>query len=536
MRTTRRTILKASAGAALVLGAPHIARAQTGVPRQIRVVPQADLRILDPIFTTANISAYHGAMIYDTLFGYDANLNPQPQMVQTVNISEDRKTYTFVLRDGLKWHDGSPVTATDCVASIRRWQAKDGAGQHMFLRVADTPVVDAKTFRIVLREPYGLVIEALGKTSTPLCYMMKAEIAATDPNTQITRHIGSGPFKFVESEYRPGSRVVYEKNPDYVPRAEPASGIAGGKRVLVDRVIWDIMPDAQTAASALMNGEVDFFEVPPIDILDTLSAARGVKVEVLNALGNVGYCRLNHLHPPFNNVLVRRAAQLAVSQDDFLRAAIGNPQFYRSCGSHFTCGSPMGVEDGSEMLNQPMPMRQARARELLREAGYTNTPVTVLHATDIHVMSQAAQVIAQNLRQIGMNVQLAASDWGGVVTRRSNQNPPDQGGWNVFFTWGGGSSTASPINLFAHAATGRSAWFGWPENALNEQLRNEWAAAPDLATRRAVAQRLNRNMMEYVHDIKTGQWVGPVAYRNDRLRGILPVPEIIPWWNVERFA
>lgn len=145
-------------------------------------------------------------------------------------------------------------------------------------------------------------------------------------------------------------------------------------------------------------------------------------------------------------------------------------------------------------------------------------------------------MIAQNLRQIGMNVQLAASDWGGVVTRRSIKVPPEAGGWNVFFTWGGGNATSSPINLFAHAATGESAWFGWPSNALHEQLRNEWAAAPSLEARREVARRMNKNMIDYVHDIKTGQWVGPVAYRADRIKGILPVPEILPWWNVERIG
>ncbi len=540
MTSSRRSVLTAGvAAAALVgVGAPHLTRAQARPPRQARMVPHGDLNVLDPIWTTQNMAAYHGAMMYDTLFGIDANFAPQPQMVGKSDISADRKTYTFELRPGLKWHDGTAVTARDCVASLRRWQAKDGAGTHLFARVADTPVVDDKTFRIVLKEPYGLLIEALAKTSTPVCFMMKAEIAATDPNTQITKHIGSGPFKFVEAEYRPGSRVVYERNPDYVPRSEPASGIAGGKRVLLDRVIWDIMPDAQTAASALMAGEVDFFEVPPIDILPTLSSAAGVKVEVFNKFGNVGYCRLNHLHAPFNNLAARRAAQLAINQEDIQRAAVGDPKFYQTCGSHFTCGSPMGVEDGSEalMLKAPMAQRQARARELLKESGYDGKPITVLHATNIHVMNQTILVIAQNLRQVGFNVQLASSDWGGVVTRRSNQNAPEQGGWNVFYTWGGGNATANPIALSAHAANGTKAWFGWPDNAVTEQMRTEWSAAPTLEARRAVVQRLNKHMMDYVHDVKTGQWVGPVAYRGDRLRGLIQVPEIIPWWNVERYA
>ncbi len=540
MKTSRRKVLSAGlATAALAgIGAPYITRAQQKPPRQARMVPQGDLNVLDPIWTTQNMAAYHGAMMYDTLFGIDANFRPQPQMVGRTDISTDRKTYTFELRPGLKWHDGTAVTARDCVASLRRWQAKDGAGQHLFARVTDTPVVDEKTFRIVLSEPYGLLLDALAKTSTPLCVMMKAEIAATDPNTQITKHIGSGPFRFIESEYRPGSRVVYERNADYVPRSEPASGIAGGKRVLLDKVIWDIIPDAQTAASALMAGEVDFYELPPIDILPTLTAAPGIKVEVFNKLGSVGQVRLNHLHPPFNNLSARKAAQLAINQEDIQRAAVGNPAYYRTCGSHFACDSAMGVEDGSEvlMMKAPMAQRQARARELLKESGYDGKPIVVLHATNIHVMNQTVLVVAQQLRQVGFNVQLASSDWGGVVTRRANQNAPEQGGWNVFYTFSGGNSTASPISLFAHAATGRKAWFGWPENASIEQMRTEWALASGLEARRAVAQRLNKTMMDYVHDVKTGQWVQPHAYRGDRLRGFLPIPENIPWWNVERYA
>ena len=540
MTSSRRSVLTAGvAAAALVgVGVPHLTRAQARPPRQARMVPHGDLNVLDPIWTTQNMAAYHGAMMYDTLYGIDANFVPQPQMVGKTDISADRKTYTMELRPGLKWHDGTAVTARDCVASLRRWQTKDGAGQHLFERVADTPVVDEKTFRIVLKEPYGLLLDALAKTSTPLCVMMKAEIAATDPNTQITKHIGSGPFKFIEAEYRPGSRVVYERNPDYVPRSEPASGIAGGKRVMLDRVIWDIIPDAQTAASALMAGEVDFFEVPPIDILPALSATPGVKVEVFNKLGNIGQIRLNHLHPPFNNLSARKAAQLAISQEDIQRAAVGDPKYYRTCGSNFTCGSAMGVEDGADalMLGAPMAQRQARARELLKESGYDGRPIVLLHATNIHVMNQTMLVVAQNLRQIGMNVQLASTDWGAVVTRRSNQSPPDQGGWNVFYTYSGGNSAASPISLFAHAAVGRKGWFGWPENPQIETMRNEWAAASTLDARKAVASRMNRTMIDYVHDVKTGQWVAPVAYRGDRLRNMVQVPEVVPWWNVERFA
>ena len=540
MTSSRRSVLTAGVAAAALtgVGVPLVSRSQARPPRQARMVPHGDLSILDPIWTTQNMAAYHGAMMYDTLFGIDGNFNPQPQMVGKTDISADRKTYTFELRPGLKWHDGTAVTARDCVASIRRWQVKDGAGQHLFERVADTPVVDEKTFRVVLKEPYGMLIDALAKTSTPLCFIMKAEIAATDPNTQITKHIGSGPFKFIESEYRPGSRVVYERNADYVPRSDAASGIAGGKRVLLDKVTWDIISDAQTASSALIAGEVDFYEQPPIELLPPLAATPGVKIEVLSKLGTVGQVRLNHLHPPFNNLSARKAAQLAISQEDILRAAIGNPDYYQTCGSNFACGSAMGVEDGSEalMLKAPLAQRQARARELLKESGYAGKPVVLLHATNIHYMNQTMLVVAQELRQVGFNVELVSTDWAAVVTRRANQNPPEQGGWNVFMTSSGGNATSSPIALSAHGANGRKSWFGWPENPDIEKMRTEWAYAPNLEARKAVTRRMNKTMIDYVHDIKTGQWMQPAAYRGDRLRGLLIVPEVIPWWNVERYA
>ena len=196
----------------------------------------ADLRVLDPIWTTANITAYHGAMIYDTLFGLDANFAPQPQMVSKWGLSDDKLTYTFELRDGLKFSDGQAVTAADCVASVRRWAARSGSGQSMMARVKDTPVVDDKTFRIVLSEPYGLVIDSLSTISTSLCYMMRKKDAETDPNQQIRETIGSGPFLYNRDETRPGNRHVYDRNPSYVPRAEPPSGMSGGKVVKLDRV------------------------------------------------------------------------------------------------------------------------------------------------------------------------------------------------------------------------------------------------------------------------------------------------------------
>src|ERR1700752_2948697 len=164
MRTTRRKFVQGTLAATALSGTSGIARAQTPArARTIRAVMQGDLRSLDPIWTTANITAYHGAMIYDTLFALDEQMRPQPQMVSKWGLSDDKLTYTFDLRDGLKFSDGAAVTADDVVASIRRWAVRDGAGQHMMARVKDLSKKDDKTFTIALKEPYGLMMEIMAK-------------------------------------------------------------------------------------------------------------------------------------------------------------------------------------------------------------------------------------------------------------------------------------------------------------------------------------------------------------------------------------
>jgi len=536
MKSSRRSILKGSAGVAAVAGAPAIARGQArrGEQNTVRAVMHGDIPTFDPIWTTANMAAYHGNMVYDVLFGIDANFNPQPQMVGRHGVSDDKLTYTFELRDGLKWTDGSAVTAADCVASLRRWGARDGAGQIMLSKTADLSAKDDKTIVLRLKERWGLVYDALSKTSTPLCFMMPKKVAETDPFQKIDTTngvVGSGPFTLNMAETRPGTQYVYEKNPHYVPRSEPASGIAGGKVVKLDRVIFVNMPEAQTAVSALQAGEIDFYETPPIELLPQLESDRNVRVSVLNSLGQVGYIRLNYLHAPFNNVKARQAVQWAVNQKDHMAATFPNPKYARACGSFFTCGTPMESDVNMEWFTKGPDLN--KARQLLRESGYDGKPIVLMQATNIEYMRNSAEILAKELRSAGFNVNLVPMDWSNVVQRRSVKSPPDQGGWNIFITSGGGTATAHPINLAAHAATGDKGWFGWPENALHEQLREKWAQAETLAERQAIARQIQDNAWGYVHHLYYGQWIQPAAHRAN-IRNLLPVPEVIPWWNVEK--
>jgi len=529
----RRTIIKGGIATAALVAAPAIVRGQTkpAAARTIRAVFHGDIPTYDPIWTTANMSAYHGGMVYDTLFGIDDKQQPQPQMVKKWGLADDKLTWTFELRDGLKWTDGTAVTTADIVPSLKRWAARDGGGQHMMQRVKDIAAKDDKTFTIQFKERYGLTLDVLAKTSTPICFMMRKKEAETDPMQKIEQVVGSGPFKLNLDETKPGTQYVYDRNPDYVPRSEPPSGIAGGKVVKVDRVVYINMPDGQTAVAALQAGEIDFYEIPPTDLLDQLESDKNIRVQVLNDLGQVGQIRLNFLHPPFDNEKARQAMLYIVKQDDFMKATFGNSKYAKSCPSYFGMGTPMENDANTDWYKGGQNF--AKAKELLKEGGYDGRPVVLLQATNIPYMSNSAQVLAQEMRQAGMNVQVEAMDWSNVVTRRANKAPPDQGGWNIFITSSGGSAIGNPILLSAHAATGDKAWFGWPSDAKQEQLRNKWALAETLEERKAVGRELQANAWKFVPQLYYGQWIQPAAERVN-IKGILPVAEIIPWWNVEK--
>jgi len=530
MKTTRRALM---GGAAAVVAAPGIVRSQPRPPanRTLRVILHGDIPTFDPIWTTANMAANHGALVYDTLWGIDEKVTPQPQMVGRHGWSDDKLTLTMELRDGLKWTDGTDVTSRDCVASIRRWAARDGAGQHMMQRVSDVSPGDARTIIVKFREPYGIALDAFAKTSTPFCFMMREKEALTDPMQKIETTVGSGPFIMNERETRAGTQYVYDRNPNYVPRSEPASWIAGGKVAHVDRVIILNVPDAQTQIAALQAGEVDFLETPSLDNIPELEADRNIKLQERNPLGDVGWIRLNFLHPPFNNVKARQAVLWAVNQENHMKATFVDPRFYQKCAAYLTCGTPFENDANTEWFTRGPNVE--RARQLLRESGYNGEPVTLLQATNILYMTNSAQILAQELRAVGFNIQMVPMDWSGVVQRRAVKAPPDQGGWNIFLTSADGLSSSNPIWAAAHAATGERGWFGWPSDEKHEQLRNAWVAAPDLATRQRVARELQANAWDFVPTVYYGQWKRPMAFRSNT-SGWIPTPGCVPFWNVRK--
>lgn len=498
--------------------------------KTIKFIPEADLRSLDPIWTTAYITRNHGYMVYDTLFALDEHFKPQPQMVDTWKVSDDKLTYTFTLRDKLKFHDGQPVRSADCIASLERWMKRDVLGQAMAAVVGEMKAQDDRTFSIVLKKPFPLLLEAIGKLSSNVPFIMPERIAKTDANTQITDPTGSGPFKFVKSEWVPGNKAVYVKNPDYVPRKEPPSWAAGGKVVKVDRVEWVYIPDSATAAAAINAGEVDWWQQLPPDLVPLLQKNKDVVVRNVDPLGSIGVMRFNHLLPPFNNEKMRQALLYVVNQQDVMTVLAGDPKNWKICHSYYTCGTPMASEAGADAFKGKRD--PAKAKELIKEAGYKGERIVMMTATDQPIVNSQAQVIADEMRGIGLNVDLQAMDWGTLITRRASKEPIDKGGWNIFFTWFIGPDLANPALSIPLRANGPKAWFGWPTDEKLEALRAQWFEAPDLAAQQKVAAEVQEEAFKDVPYIPTGQFVIPTAYRKN-LKGVIVAP-VVFLWNVEK--
>lgn len=512
------------AAAALTLSLPAEAKTLTAVMH-------SDLRVTDPIITTAYITRDHGYMVYDTLLAMDSNFKVQPQMAEW-KVSDDKLTYTFTLRDGLKWHDGAPVTAEDCVASLKRWGKRDGMGQKLMDFTASLEATDDKTITLKLKEPYGLVLESIGKPSSVVPFMMPKRIAETPADKAISEQIGSGPFKFVAAEFQPGVKAVYEKNKDYVPRSEPPSWTSGGKVVKVDRVEWITMADAQTAINALQSGDIDFIENPSFDMLPVLSADKDLFVHTLSPLGFQTLGRMNFLYPPFDNPKVRRAAFLAMSQKPVLDALVGNPQYYKVCGAVFGCNTPLATDVGSETLVKGNGM--AEAKKLLAESGYDGTPVALMAPGDVVTLKAQPIVAAQLLRDAGFKVDVQATDWQTVVTRRASQKPPKEGGWNIFFTNWAGPDILNPIANVSTGGKGKNGgWFGWAEDAKIEELRDKFARSTSLEEQKKLAADIQQRVYEEVIYIPLGQYTAPSVWRAT-LTGVLDGPATPVFWNIDK--
>ena len=515
-RRSRRTLTRRSM-LAVAGAAPVVLAGKAAWPAQqvLKVVLVSDLRGIDPVFNTATYAAYHGYLVYDQLFALDSRGKPQPQMVDTWQVSPDRKAWTFRLRNGLKFHDGSPVRAADAVASILRWKDRDVVGKALFSAGAKLEAVDDLAFRLTLSDPFGLVLEALAKPLSNALFVMPEAVAKTPATAQITSAVGSGPFMFVKEEWRPGEKAVYVRNPDYVPRSEKPDGLAGAKVAKVDRIEWLSITDPTTAISALTAGEIDYLQNPAMDTYPVLKADRNVKLVTVDPNGSMVWIRPNHLQPPFDSPKARLALLHTIDQTAILQSLGAPPETMRPfCGSFFMCGTPLETAAGTQGLDRP---DFDKARALLKESGYDGRPVVFMQPSDLSANFNATVVVAEGMRKAGFKVDVQPLDWGTLSQRRNNKGPIEggKGGWNLFITVATALDASTPLTNLYLATPCPNDIAGFPCDEELQRLRRSWWESTDEAERARLADQIQLRAYQVVPYINGGQWKQYTAVRTN---------------------
>lgn len=523
-----RNIEKTFGVAILLLTLPFAAMGET-----VRFASSENLKGLDPIFTTSATTISHGYLVYDTLFAVNSKFEPQPQMVDKWTATNDGMKYTFTIRKGMKWHDGSPVEASDIVASLKRWGMISGEAKAMISRLSSITVKDNLTFEMVFSEKFGPVLLTMANPVIP-GFMMRAEEAATPPDKQVENIIGSGPFRFLKDEWQPGSKIVYEKFSDYIPRSEPADGYAGGKVAKVDRVEWNIIPDKNTSVQALIAGEIDAIENVPADLAPMLRSHDDITVKVTNPLGVLGHLRVNTLHAPFDKPEGRQALLYLIDQDAYNTASVGNdPDLKKTCYAIFGCGSLFETDVGAAPFKKVDPKK---AMALLKSAGYDGRNIVILDPTDWDEGHNYALILGQSLREAGANVDVQAMDWSTLSERRTSKlAPSDNSHWDVFPTTWPTITMSNPISnipLASSCEDDTSTWYGWPCDEEIERLRAAFIQAGNVEEQKQITRDLQKRYYEYVPYVNAGQFVTINAWRKD-LKDVIPFMQLV-FWNIEK--
>ncbi len=421
------------------------------------------------------------------------------------------------------------MLARDCVASIARWGKRDALGQTLMGYTDELTAADDTTIQFRLKKPFGLLPDALGKAGSSICAIMPERLAKTDPFTQVTEMVGSGPFRFKADERIVGARTVYERFADYVPReGGNPEWLSGPKRVFVDRMEWITIPDQATAASAMQTGEMDWWEQPPADLVPTL---KNLKTVINDPTGLIGTLRMNQLLPPFDNPAIRRVLLKVVEQSDFMQAVTGgdNPKLIHTPTGFFCPGMPMASDAGLDLVTSKRDF--AAAKKELAAAGYKGEKVVLMGASDFPSLKALADVANDMLTRAGFNVDYQVMDWGTVVQRRAKKDPIAQGGWNVFCTFWSGLDQANPAGSSFLRGNGQSAAVGWPTSEKIEELRTQWIDAPELAEKKKLAVDIQKQAFTDLPYLPLGQYFVQTSFKPS-ITGILQGVPV--FWNVKK--
>jgi peptide/nickel transport system substrate-binding protein len=521
----RRNLLKAVGIGTAALSMPAIAKsAESAV---LRFVPQTSLETVDPIWTSVAVTTTHGYYVFDTLYSADSQMRPQPQMAEGHTVSDDGLVWHIRLREGLLFHDNTPVRGIDCAASLERWSKVDAFGQLLGSAVASWGAANDKTVEIKLKRPFPLLLQAIGKPDATVPFIMPERLARTSPSIAVTEVIGSGPYRFEASEFVSGSRVVYTKFDGYRPRTETPDWGTGAKIAYFPKIEWHIMPDPATALAALQAGEIDWWDQPLPDLLPILSGNDEIRVQTVNPTGLLSFLRFNSTEPPFDKEDIRRAVMRSVNQTDYMTAAYGADQTqWSTCFSLFPHGSPYYSEAGAELLQGSH--EAADVKKALEKAGYNGEHVVILNPSDNPALEPFGQITYANLKKAGMNVELVETDFATIIQRRTNRGPVSQGGWSIFHSFGSGALCSNPAISPLTRGLGSSGWYGWWKDAAVEELVQQWLYSTDSTTNTRLATEINTRALHGAGTIPLGQSYVKTAFRKN-IRGVLQGNGAYPW-------
>ena len=526
MSINRRTLLEGIGATAAGLAAPRRARAQS--PSVLRFVPFVDLSLLDPIATTATPTRNHAFLVYDTLYGIDSQYRAQPQMVEGHSIEQDGLLWNITLREALRFHDGQPVLARDCVASIRRWATRDPFGQALMAATQELDEPDDRTIRFRLKHEFPLLPDALAKASPSLCAIMPERLAREPSSKSVTEVIGSGPFRFLSDERLPGARAVYARFDGYTARTSGVvGGTAGPKIAYFDRVEWITMPDASTAAAALSTGEIQWWETPTPDLVGSLRKDRNIRVQVKDPSGLTPIIRFNCIQPPFDNVALRRAVLRAIDQTELMQAYSDDESMWKVKLGLFCPSTPMASTVGLDTLFGPTDI--ARAKREVAASGYNGERLVFMLPVDHPVSMPLGQVAADLFKRIGLNVDLQSMDTGTLFQRRNSREPVTRGGWSCFPSMVSGLNILNPAVAEVARGNGPEGWYGWPTSPEAERLRNAWLVETEPSVQHGLCDQMQAQAWQDATFLPTGQILQPTAWR----AAITGIPDgFAKFWNV----
>jgi peptide/nickel transport system substrate-binding protein len=467
----------------------------------LKVVAQSSITSIDCMYACPAVAMGISQHIFEPMFAFDGDGIPQPVMVDRWSASDDGKVWTLRLRDGLKFHNGQPVTAEAVANSFMR-AAPSAAGLSFLLDALESDGVstpDDLTVEMKFRDPIGILPE-LFSFPWPPANVYPADIAKIPSSEDVgeENYIGSGPYELVLWER--GNRLAVERFDGYVPRTVTSSGMAGRKHAYLDRIEWLQIPAEETKIAGLKTGEWDVVENAGLDFFNELD--ENPDIEIARYPFHQSVMPFNTSHPPTDNKLIRQAIQAAVDVDTFM-SALGPKEIWFPCPAHYYCGTALESRVAEEFYDQN---NAAKARQLMEQAGYDGTPIKILNPTDYATIRFSGEVMKRVLEDVGFNVEMPAMDWATVYSTASNTDE-----WNLYGSWGVFWAAPSPVADVTLSSTFPP--MDW-SNDEAKQLRIDYARAGDSQERTRIIDRVQEILYDEVPFIRLGQWSAIHPYRS----------------------